>query len=84
VQGHGNYRLPRVVLTGTATRISELSAEDQQRIEALFADVGRLIPLHEDGMIESGLGPQFKLPIDRDSVKQKPSIRRRIFGPPRN
>jgi hypothetical protein len=46
-----------VVLTGTATRISELSAEDQQRIEALFTRVGGLIPLHEDGMIESGLGP---------------------------
>jgi hypothetical protein len=73
-----------VVLTGTATRISELCAEDQQCIEALFAGFGGLTPLHEDGMIESGLGLQFKLPIDPNSVKLKPSIRRRIFGQPRN
>lgn len=62
---------------------SQLNPSDQLRIENLFKQAGGLTSLHSDGIIESGLGQQFSLPVDPTTVR-KQSLRQTIFGQPRN
>ena len=85
----GSLRFPNTVTTHYRVwcrqelqrEFSELSPEDQQRVTALFDSVGGLDSLHGD-RIDSGLGPQFQLPIN--STDKQPTLRQRLFGQPRN
>lgn len=63
---------------------AQLSVEDQQRVNSLFASVGGLNSLHQDGVIDSGMDAQFKLPCDPVTVGSQPGLRQRVFGQPRN
>ena len=61
-----------------------LSEADQQRVEDLFASVGGLASLNVDGVIESGMGQRFQLPMDPLEVKNRPGLITRLMGQPRN
>lgn len=61
-----------------------LSAANQQRVRCLFAGVGGIESLHRDGVIESGLCGQFNLPVNGVSQPNQLSLRKKIFGQPRN
>lgn len=61
-----------------------LSESDQQKVNDLFAPVGGLGSLHLDGLIDSGLDKQFRLPVNGNTTKAKLSWHQRLFGQPRN
>ncbi|MCP3906587.1 MAG: glutathione S-transferase [Oceanicoccus sp.] len=63
---------------------SLLTKDDQQRVEQVFANVGGIASLHQDGVIDSGLTKDYQLPVDPTTVKAKPTLAKRIFGQPRN
>ena len=63
---------------------SRLSNTDQQRVEQLFATVGGLSSLHQDGVIESGLDQQLQQPLNPSATRYRPTWVQRIFGQPRN
>lgn len=61
-----------------------LSNADKRKVDALFAPVGGLESLNQDGEIASGMTATFQLPIDPSSIKQRPGFLTRYFGQPRN
>lgn len=61
-----------------------LNVDDQQRVARLFENAGGLESLHANGVIESGMGVQFQLPVSTTAHIAKPNLRQRIFGQPRN
>ncbi len=61
---------------------NQLSSADQARVNELFSAHGGLEALHGDGVIESGLAPQFVLPRTQGNYKQ--TLSQLIFGQPRN
>ncbi len=63
---------------------SLLTSEDKERVSDLFAPFGGIAALHQDGVVDSGMGKQFKMPIDPESVKHKPGFLARYYGQPRN
>ncbi len=92
-----NYRGKSLSFTNTVTtnyrvwcrqelqrEFALLSTMDQQRVSDLFVDVGGIESLHSDGVIESGLGGEFSLPLTPGSQPAKLSLRKKIFGQPRN
>ena len=64
-------------------RFYDLSANEQQQVNQLFAKAGGLSSLHQDGVIDSGQDQQ-PLPIDPQKMSTKPSWAQQIFGQPRN
>lgn len=92
-----NYRGKTLSFTNTVTtnyrvwcrqelqrEFALLKAADQQRVTDLFTGVGGIESLHADGVIESGLGEQFCLPVSPASKSAKLSVRQKLFGQPRN
>ncbi|MBL4630890.1 MAG: glutathione S-transferase family protein [Paraglaciecola sp.] len=65
------------------TRFYDLSANEQQQVNQLFAKAGGLSSLHQDGVVDSGRDQQ-PLPIDPQKMSTKPSWAQQIFGQPRN
>jgi len=63
---------------------SLLNTEDQQRLEQLFAPARGISSLHQDGVIDSGLGQHFQLPVNTQTIKYKPTLAQKLFGQPRN
>lgn len=92
-----DYQGDNFVFRGTATtnyrvwcrqelqrEFSLLSAEDQARVETLFAPVGGLQSLHADGVIDSKMDAELQLPRDPKTVKNRPGLFARYYGQPRN
>ena len=63
---------------------SLLTNGNQQKVEALFAPVGGIDALHQDGVIDSGMDEQFQLPFDPSTVKHQRGLLARHLGQPRN
>lgn len=63
---------------------STLNAGDRERVASLFTEAGGLDSLHQDGVIDSGLGERFQLPISPQGNSRRPSLRQVTFGQPRN
>lgn len=63
---------------------SQLSDQQQQKIQSLFKNAGGLDALHQDGVIDSGIGEDYEMPCKALDINYKPSLRHRIFGQPRN
>lgn len=63
---------------------SMLGCDEQKKVNALFAPVGGIDALHENGVIDSGMSEQFNLPIDPTQVKQTPGLLTRYLGQARN
>ncbi len=64
---------------------SRLSESDQKRIEVLFEPHGGLSALHADGVIDSNMSNQFRLPRDPEvTPKFSASLIKRFAGQPRN
>lgn len=61
-----------------------LDAGDQQRVASLFREAGGLDSLHRDGVIDSGLGERFQLPVVPSRIARARSLRRSLLGQPRN
>ena len=87
-----NLSFPRTITTDyrvwcreeVQREFSELSEADQQRVNDLFESVGGLDALHLDGVIESDMSEQFKLPIDPAKVTYNRGLLARYYGQPRN
>lgn len=63
-------------------RYQALEADEQERVDAVFAPAGGLAELLADGMIDAGMDEQFALP--KAAGHYKPSLRVALLGQPRN